>query len=51
MSKEMFNKSLKILTEDKDMKQMFKDLQKMHKELEALVKQSESLKKKINTFH
>ncbi|CAG7643309.1 hypothetical protein ACFQI7_10480 [Paenibacillus allorhizosphaerae] len=50
MRKEMFNQSLKILTEDKDMKKMFKDLQQMHKELEALVKQSESLKKKINTF-
>ncbi|TVY10896.1 hypothetical protein [Paenibacillus cremeus] len=48
--KEYFNHGIKVLSDDKDMKQMFKDLQKMQKELEALKKSTDALVKKINTF-
>lgn len=41
----MFEQAIKVLTEDKDMTQMFKDMEVLQKELEALSKQMENLKK------
>lgn len=41
----MFEHALKVLTEDKDMTQMFKDMEVLQKELEVLLKSMDNLKK------
>ena len=41
----MVEHAIKVLTEDKDMIQMFKDMEVLQKELEVLFKQMENLKK------
>ncbi|MCM3270779.1 hypothetical protein [Paenibacillus elgii] len=44
-----FDGITKLLTEDKQMKTMFKDMEKLEKEMTALIKQMEALKKPKNS--
>lgn len=46
--KNMFEHALKVLTEDKDMVQMFKDMEALQKELKTLYTNMENLKKQVN---
>ncbi|WP_193394426.1 hypothetical protein [Paenibacillus sp. A3] len=43
-----FDAITKLLTEDKQMKTMFKDMQKLEKDMTTLMKQMEALKKPKN---